>query len=73
MESVKQQARQLVEKLPDDVTWDQFLYRVYMYANVMQGLEEIRAGKGIPNDQVMKEMDEWLKSLGRPEAVASSK
>lgn len=73
MESVKQQVRQLIDTMPDDVTWDQLVYRVYVHAGVVQSLEEIKAGKGIPHEQVMKEMDEWLKSSGRPEPVASSK
>ena len=72
MESVKQLARKIVEKLPEDATWEQFLYRVYLNANVMKGLQEIEEGKGIPNEQVFRETEEWLTSSGRREPIATS-
>lgn len=72
MESVKEMARKLVEKLPDDATWELLLYRVCVSANVAKGLQEIEDGKGIPNEQVFREMEEWLTSSGRREPIASS-
>ncbi len=72
MESVKQLAQKIVEKLPDDATWELFLYRVYLNANVMKGLQEIEEGKGIPNEQVFREMEEWLTSSGRQQPIATS-
>lgn len=72
MESVKELARKLVEKLPEDTTWEMFLYRVYVGASVAKGLQEIEDGKGIPNEQVFREMEEWLTSSGRREPIASS-
>jgi len=72
MESVKEIAKRIAERLPEDATWEQFLYRVYVGANVAIGLQEIEEGKGIPNEQVFREMEEWLKSSGRREPIASS-
>lgn len=72
MESVKQLAQKIVEKLPDDATWELFLYRVYLNAKVMKGLQEIEEGKGIPNEQVFREMEEWPTSSGRQQPIATS-
>lgn len=72
MESVKQLAKRIVEKLPDDATWELVLYRVYLNSKVLKGLQEIDEGKGIPNEQVFREMEEWLTSSGRQQPVATS-
>lgn len=73
MESAKSIANRIVENLPEDVTPERLLYRIYVDANATLGLAEIDAGMGIPNDQMIAEMDEWLKSYGRQDPVAICK
>ncbi len=73
MESVKELARKLVEKLPEDTTWEQFLYRVYLSANLAKSMEELDRGEGIPHEKVMQEMDEWFASSGRRMQVVNTK
>lgn len=62
MEGAKSIAKRIVENLPEDATWQHFLYRVELNAKIAKGLEGLEQGKGIPHEIVMKEMDEWLKS-----------
>jgi predicted transcriptional regulator len=71
MGNVKAEALAMIQAMPDDVTWEQLSYRMYVRAAVERGMAEIEAGKGIPHDQVMREMDEWLAPLGdeMPDAV----
>ncbi len=73
MESAKSIANRIVENLPEDVTLERLLYRIYVDANATLGLAEIDAGMGIPNDQMIAEMDEWLKSYGCQDTVAICK
>jgi predicted transcriptional regulator len=65
MSTVKLEAIRLIEKLPDTSDWSDIAYRLYVRAKVAQGLADAEAGKVVPHDQVMREMDEWLASLGR--------
>jgi hypothetical protein len=64
METVKERARFLVKKLPDDCTWEQVAYRVLLSAKLAQSENDFDAGRGIPHEQIMREMEEWLDSSG---------
>ena len=43
--NVKEEARRLVERLPDDVSWDDLMHEIYVRQAVEAGLEDSRAGK----------------------------
>jgi hypothetical protein len=43
--SVKQQARSLIETLPDNCTWDDIMHQVYVVLAVEAGLADSQAGK----------------------------
>jgi predicted transcriptional regulator len=64
MSAVKTEAIRLIEGLPDSSDWMDVAYRLYVRAKIEQGLADSRAGRVVPHDQVMREMDEWLSSLG---------
>ncbi len=42
---VKEEARRLVERLPDDATWDDLMHEIYVRQAIEAGLEDSRAGK----------------------------
>ncbi|HYH66615.1 MAG TPA: hypothetical protein VD866_18110 [Urbifossiella sp.] len=62
MSTAKAAALAMIQKLPDDATWEKITELLTLRAVLEQGVAEIDAGRGIPHDQVMKEMDEWLAS-----------
>jgi len=43
--SVKQQARELIEQLPDDATWEDVEYQVYVRQAIDAGLKDAREGR----------------------------
>ncbi len=43
--NVKEEARRLVERLPDDASWDDLMHEIYVRQAVEAGLEDSRAGK----------------------------
>jgi hypothetical protein len=43
--NVKQQARSLIEKLPDNCTWDDIMQQVYVILAVESGLADSQAGR----------------------------
>jgi hypothetical protein len=43
--SIKQQARSMIEKLPDTCTWDDIMQQVYVILAVEAGLEDSQAGR----------------------------
>lgn len=46
-ENIKNEARRLVERLPDDATWDQLMHEIYVRQSIEAGLADSRAGKTI--------------------------
>ena len=50
--SVKQQARSLVETLPDNCTWDDIMYQVYVVLAIEAGLADSQAGRVKSVDEV---------------------
>ena len=42
---VKDQARNLVKDLPDDASWDDLMYRIYVRQAIEAGLEDSEAGR----------------------------
>ena len=42
---VKDEARRLIERLPDDATWDDLMHEIYVRQAIEAGLEDSRADK----------------------------
>ena len=42
---VKQYARQLVEQLPDNATWDDLMYEIYVRQAIEAGIRDSETGK----------------------------
>jgi hypothetical protein len=46
--TVKEEARRLVERLPDDATWEDIQYEIYVRQAVEAGLKDSREGRTVP-------------------------
>ena len=42
---VKDEARRLVEELPDDASWDDLMYKIYVRQSIEAGLRDSEAGR----------------------------
>jgi predicted transcriptional regulator len=65
MSAVKAEAARILDQMPEDTDWDALAYRFSLRAAIERGLADIDAGRVIPHDQVMRETEEWLASLGQ--------
>lgn len=43
--NVKEQTQHLLKKLPDDATWDDLMYEIYVRQAIEAGLEDSKAGR----------------------------
>lgn len=57
--NAKQEALEAIQRLPDNVDWDEIMYRVYVLNKIHAGLEDLEAGRTIPHDQVLRELEQW--------------
>lgn len=52
--NIKEQARQLVEALPDNSTWDDLMYRIYVRQAIEAGLADSDADRVVDVEEVRK-------------------
>lgn len=52
--TVKQEARRLVEQLPDDATWEDLQYEIDFRQAVEAGLKDSREGRTVPLDEARR-------------------
>jgi len=56
MASVKEAARQIIDRLPEQATWDDLMYELYVKQKIEAGLADIEAGRTFPHEQVKGEL-----------------
>lgn len=56
MQTAKQVAQKLIEHLPDQASWDDIMYRIYVKQKIEIGLADVRAGRTVSHDEVKAEL-----------------
>lgn len=56
MATPKEAARQLIEHLPDQATWDDIMYELYVKQKIEEGLKEAEEGHVIPHEDIKREL-----------------
>ena len=51
-ENIKNEARRLLDRLPDDITWDQLMHEIYVRQSIEAGLADSKAGRTIEVTEV---------------------
>ena len=59
MESLKQEAINVISKLPESADIDDIMYRLYVIDKVRKGRAEAKAGKLISIEDLEKEIEAW--------------
>jgi hypothetical protein len=49
---VKDEARRLVEELPEDASWDDLMYKIYVRQSIEAGLRDSQAGHTVDVKEV---------------------
>ena len=42
---IKEQAKALIDSLPDDVTWEDLMYTIYVRKSIETGLDDVKHGR----------------------------
>lgn len=50
--SIKKEAQRLVEELPENATWEDLMYRIYVRQAIDAGLKDSDAGRVVSVDEV---------------------
>ncbi len=52
--TVREEAKRLVEQLPDDATWEDLMYKIYVIQSIQAGLKDIEEGKVVSHEEVKR-------------------
>ena len=59
MESLKQEALNVISKMPDTAKIDDIMYRLYVIDKVRKGREAIKRGEVVSIEDLKKEIESW--------------
>jgi predicted transcriptional regulator len=60
MSTVKEEVRKILEQLPDDVSFEDVQYHIYVRQKLERGLKDIEEGRVLTHDEVAQRMARWL-------------
>ena len=52
MSTTKQEALRLISRLPEEVTWEDIMYRLYVKRKIEQGIKAADEGRTVSHDEV---------------------
>ncbi len=60
MSTVKQDVKQILDSLPDDTTYEDVQYHLFVRQRIQRGLNELDAGRTLPQQEVEQRMQKWI-------------
>ncbi len=57
----KEIAKNTIDKLPDEANYEDIINAIYVQAKFENGLNEIKNGNGISNEEAKKRLLKWVK------------
>ncbi|MSV34324.1 MAG: hypothetical protein EXQ47_01825 [Bryobacterales bacterium] len=60
MATAKEEFRRLIDTLPDDATWEDVQYSIYVRERIERGRREASEGKTVDQGEIEQRMQHWL-------------
>lgn len=57
----KDDVRRMLDGIPDDVTFEDIHYHIYVVEKIRRGLQDIEGGRLLSQEEVEQEMSRWFK------------
>ena len=58
--TAKEEIRRFIDTLPDDATWEDVQYSIYVRERIERGRRETAEGQVLDHDEVERRMQKWL-------------
>jgi predicted transcriptional regulator len=58
--SIKEQVQGLLETLPDDVTYDDIHYHLFVREKIDKGLKDVEEGRILSEEEMEAKFKQWL-------------
>ncbi len=60
MNTAKQAVRKMLDQLPDDASYEDIQYHIYVREKIEDGLKDIEEGRVLSQEEVERRMSKWL-------------
>lgn len=60
MLTAKEEVRRILENLPDDASFEDIQYHIFVVQNVERGLKDLEEGRVVSHEEVKRRMAKWL-------------
>lgn len=60
MNTAKEEVRKMLEQLPDDASFEDIQYHIYVREKIERGLKDIQECRVLSQEEVEKRMSKWL-------------
>ncbi len=60
MNTAKEEVRKMLEQLPDDASFEDIQYHIYVREKIERGLKDIQEGRVLSQEEVEERMSKWL-------------
>jgi predicted transcriptional regulator len=54
--TVKEEAKKILDGLPDEASWEDLMYRLYVRKKIADGVRDADEGRLIPHDEVKRRL-----------------
>lgn len=60
MGTARQEVRKMLSRIPDDSSFEDIQYHIYVREKIERGLKDIKEGRVISQEEVERRMSKWL-------------
>jgi predicted transcriptional regulator len=60
MKTAKEEIKEMLEKLPDDASFEEIQYHIYVQEKIEHGLNEVSEGRVMSQEEAEKRMAKWF-------------
>ncbi len=60
MSTAKEEVRKMLEQIPDDSSFEDIQYHIYVREKIERGLKDIEEGRILDQEEIERRMSKWL-------------
>jgi len=60
MRHAKEAVRKMLDKLPEDATFEEIQYHIYVRQKIERGLKDVKEGRVLSQKELERRMSKWL-------------
>ena len=60
MRTAKEEVRRMLDQIPDDASFEDIQYHIYVREKIERGLKDIQEGNLLSQEEIEQRMSKWL-------------